>query len=105
MGAPDRIPLQLPLDGMYVPLKARIEMPEGETWSRDLKLARRQVSQEEMEAMGRRASEPQPLLHLLQQNRGLIILGDPGAGKTTFLKYLALQLALGAGEALGLGQR
>ncbi|MCP4683981.1 MAG: NACHT domain-containing protein, partial [bacterium] len=99
------VALRMPLLEMYVPLKARIEMPEGETWSRELRLAGRQVSPEEAEVMGRRLSEPQPLLELLKQHEGLIILGDPGAGKTTFLKYLTLRLALGQGESLNLGHR
>ncbi|MCP4685295.1 MAG: hypothetical protein GY867_07580, partial [bacterium] len=103
MGVSDRVALRMPLLEMYVPLKARIEMPEGETWSRELRLAGRQVSPEEAEVMGRRLSEPQPLLELLKQHEGLIILGDPGAGKTTFLKYLTLRLALGQGESLNLG--
>ena len=50
-------------------------------------------------------SEPQPVMELLQENDGLIVLGDPGAGKTTFLKYVAVRLALGEGEALNLGTR
>ena len=103
MGISDRIPLRLPLVEMYVPLKARIELPEGETWARQLKLAGRQVSDEEAETMGPRLSEPQPVLDLLRANDGLIILGDPGAGKTTFLKYLALILAQGENETLGIG--
>jgi len=105
MGVSDRVALQLPLVDMYIPLKARIEMPEGETWTRQLRLAGRGVSEAEAEAIGRRLSEPRPVLELLQQQPGLIILGDPGAGKTTFLKYLALGLALGQGERLGLGAR
>ena len=113
MGISDRVALRLPLVEMYVPLKARIEMPEGETWARDpsagaargLRLAGRQVSEEEAEAIGRRLSEPMPVLDLLREHAGLIVLGDPGAGKTTFLKYLALRLAMGEGEALGLGER
>jgi formylglycine-generating enzyme required for sulfatase activity len=105
MGVSDRVPLRLPLVDLYVPLKARIELPEGETWSRHLRLAGRQVSPEEAETVGRRLSEPAPLLDLLRQHDGLIILGDPGAGKTTFLKYLTLRLARGEGDKLGLGVR
>jgi formylglycine-generating enzyme required for sulfatase activity len=105
MGVSDRVPLRLPLVEMYVPLKARIELPEGETWARQLQLAGRQVSDEEAEAMGQRLSEPMPALDLLREQDGLIMLGDPGAGKTTFLKYLATRLALGEGQSLGLGAR
>ena len=105
MGMADRVPLQLPIEQMYVPLKARVEMPEGETWARDLLLAGRRVTKEEAAAMGERLSEPLPVLDLLQKHAGLVILGDPGAGKTTFVKYLTVMLALGQGEALGLGGR
>ncbi|MCP4540117.1 MAG: SUMF1/EgtB/PvdO family nonheme iron enzyme [Chloroflexi bacterium] len=102
MGVSDRVPLRLPLVEMYVSLKARIEMPMGETWARQLRLAGRKVSDEEQSAIGERLSDPQPVLDLLQKNDGLIILGDPGSGKTTFLKYLALRLATGVDGGLGL---
>ena len=105
MGVSDRIPLRLPILDMYVPLKARIEMPEGETWAREIRLAGREVPDEERSAIGDRLSKPQPVMNLLRENDGLIILGDPGAGKTTFLKYLALKLATGKGEELGLEVR
>lgn len=105
MGVSDRVPLKLPLLEMYVPLKARVQMPEGETWGRDLRLAGRGLTPEEAEEVGERLSGPQPLLDLLESYDGLVILGDPGAGKTTFLKNLALSLALGRGEDLGLGSR
>jgi formylglycine-generating enzyme required for sulfatase activity len=105
MGISDRVALRLPLAEMYIPLQARVEMPEGETWTRELRLAGRYMSPEESEAIGHRVSEPQPLLELLQQHDGLIILGDPGAGKTTFLKYLTTRLALGQGDEVGLGNR
>ena len=55
--------------------------------------------------MGERLSEPQPVLDLLQKNSGLVLLGDPGSGKTTFLKSLALALASGQEEIPGLGRR
>ncbi|HEY0554307.1 MAG TPA: SUMF1/EgtB/PvdO family nonheme iron enzyme, partial [Thermoanaerobaculia bacterium] len=105
MGISDRIPLRLPLLDMYVPLKARIQTPEGETWARQTRLAGRLVSEDEAEVIGERLSEPQPVLDLLQKNSGLILLGDPGSGKTTFLKSLALALASGQEEIPGIGHR
>lgn len=106
MGYSGRMAVQLPLLEMYVPLKARIESPEGDTWERlRLHLAGRTPTAAESEAIGRRISEPLAILDLLDKNDGLIVLGDPGAGKTTFLKFLALTLATGQGEALGLKTR
>ncbi len=104
LGVSDRVPLRLPLLEMYVPLKARVEAPEGETWDR-LRLAGRQPTEEETEALGPRMSEPQPILNLMKTHDGLIVLGDPGSGKSTFLKFLALVLATGQGESLGLAGR
>lgn len=110
MGVSERVPLRLALLDLYVPLKARLELPEGETWKRDRQhltgeLAGRQLSIEESQTWGGRLGEPQPVINLLRDHNGLIVLGDPGAGKTTLLKFLALQLALGQGEAIGLGNR
>jgi len=105
MGVSDRVALRLPLAEMYVPLKARIELPEGETWVRQLQLAGRKLTAEETEAIGSRLSQPTPVIDLLKKHDGLIILGDPGAGKTTFLKYLTLMLAQGKGETLGLAAK
>lgn len=105
MGFADRVALRLSLLEMYVPLKARIELPEADAWPEELRLAGRKLRTEGEEAFDRGLSEPQPVLDVLRDHDGLIILGDPGAGKTTFLKYLALKLAQGEGEELGLGLR
>ncbi len=105
MGISDRVALKLPLLEMYVPLQARLHTPEGETWARQLRVAGRPPAAEEGADMGERLSEPVPVLDLLQKYDGLVLLGDPGAGKTTFLKVLALALASGQGETLGLGGR
>lgn len=103
MGISDRVSLKLPLLEMYVPLKARLHTPEGETWARQLRVAGRLPAKEEGADMGERLSELVPVLDLLQKHDGLVLLGDPGAGKTTFLKVLALALASGQGDTLGLG--
>ncbi|MEZ4683384.1 MAG: NACHT domain-containing protein [Caldilineaceae bacterium] len=102
MGVTDRVALQLPLLEMFIPLRARRELPDGETAARRLRLAGRQVSEEEALAMGERLTEPVNVLKILREQDGLIVLGDPGAGKTTLLKVLALLLALGQGDELGL---
>jgi len=110
MGPSDRVALKLALLDLYVPLQARLELPEGETWQRSLTLAGRRLDQGEehdgeLPEGALRLGEPQPVLDLLQAHDGLVILGDPGAGKTTFLKFLALRLARGEGRELGLEGR
>lgn len=106
MGVADRVPLRLPLVDMYVPLQARVELPEGDTHERRrARLAGRDLSEEELEAVGERLGGPQPVLDLLEARGGLVVLGDPGAGKSTFLKWLTLKLAMGHGDELGLGDR
>jgi formylglycine-generating enzyme required for sulfatase activity len=101
MGISDRVPLRLKLLELYVPLKARMELPEGETWNREVNLAGRDPSDGAERPL--HFSGPTPLIDILKNNSGVIVLGDPGAGKTTFLKYLALRLAGGDGEKMGLG--
>jgi formylglycine-generating enzyme required for sulfatase activity/energy-coupling factor transporter ATP-binding protein EcfA2 len=92
----ERIAQQLPLDAVYVPLRARPEMPKGETW---LRVAGRLWEGEElseMEAQAGRAAplaEPVPADEVLGVAPALVVLGDPGAGKSTLLKVLALALA------------
>lgn len=100
MGVADRVPLRLKLLDLYVPLKARMELPEGDTWKRDLSLAGRDITDHEQEVL--HFGEPVPLLDVLRKHSGMIVLGDPGAGKTTFVKYLALRLAHGQGQKIGL---
>ncbi|MBL8090079.1 MAG: SUMF1/EgtB/PvdO family nonheme iron enzyme [Anaerolineales bacterium] len=100
MGVADRIPLKLKLLDLYVPLKARMELPEGDTWKRDLSLAGRDITDHEQEVL--HFGDPVPLINVLKSHAGMVVLGDPGAGKTTFVKYLAIKLARGEGAEIGL---
>ncbi len=103
-GPTDTIEMGVPLLDLYVPLKARRELPKGgETWTPEVRLAGRKLKENEEEQL--KYSKPLPVLDLLRENGGLILLGDPGAGKSTFLKYLAVKCALDEGEALGLPDR
>jgi len=104
----ERVAALLPLEGVYVGLLARRELPEGETWAR---VAGRTLDEAMLaevvtgEGLERRAgtAEPVPVERLLGENQGLVVLGDPGAGKSTLLKVLALACAEGrAEERLGL---
>ncbi len=105
MGVADRVPLRLRLLDVFVPLNARGELPRGETWDRRVRVAGRDLADEEMERLGVRLSEPRPVRELVRDNDGLVVLGDPGSGKTTFVKSLAVAFAVGQGEQLGLGAR
>lgn len=96
MGVTDKLALRLPLMELYVPLNARVALPDGDAWQRVQRLAGRKLTDEEAEVVGRSGVERQPVLEVLAQSPGLVLLGDPGAGKSTFLKYLALSLASGS---------
>ena len=83
MGMADRVPLQLPLLQMYVPLKAvsnchraRLGLRHGSA-----ALAGRPVTDDEAAAMGERVASPCPYSICSPNTTGLIILGDPGAGQ------------------------
>lgn len=99
------LPPQLPLLDVYVELGARIETVQGESWTRRLRRAGWQSTDAEAEALGRRLSEPLPLVELLQDCGTLVVLGSPGMGKTTFLKFLTLVFASGQEGTLGLRTR
>lgn len=53
---------------MYVPLKALREAPEGETSRRQLRVAGRPASADELESLGERLSAPVPVVELLQKH-------------------------------------
>jgi formylglycine-generating enzyme required for sulfatase activity len=94
----------LSLEDVYVPLLARPEMPAGETWER--RLAGRHLKGDELPdgvlemATKPEASVPVPVEKALGKHSRVVVIGDPGSGKTTLVKYLALRLAAEADAPL-----
>jgi len=74
---------RFPIDDLYIPLKTTVAgEPEA------LRKGRRDKKQAQLEVQERKPIE---LHSALKQDR-LVILGDPGAGKTTFLRRIAYGL-------------
>jgi len=94
----EKVATLLPLEQVFVPLHARPTAPEADTWRR-LRLAGREVGQveEELRLEGLLApaesAGPVSIDETLNKEAALVILGDPGAGKSTLIKHLALHLA------------
>jgi formylglycine-generating enzyme required for sulfatase activity len=95
----------LPLLDLYVEQLAAVESSLEEVWARSLRRFGRRTLDEESGALGRSLSQPRPVRELLQENDGLIVLGDPGMGKTTLIRFLTLVFATGQSGALELGAR
>lgn len=79
--------ISLPLPELFVPLRVRYE---GTTFL---------PSSERLETAGRRKAEPLDFRKLLMGKRQVVVLGGPGMGKTTLLRYIALALT-GGPEAM-----
>jgi hypothetical protein len=78
--------IELPLDDVYVPLTARLEMARRE-WEAEPASRRpaRTLQAGEVERL--------PLNQLLAFDKRLVITGGPGCGKTTVLQHIAWALA------------
>lgn len=88
---------ELTLEEVYVPLLARPEIPDGETWERRVagrSFDKNAIPEEAMQERGRSISAvPVQIEEALREKTRVVVLGDPGSGKSTMLKYLALRLA------------
>ena len=78
--------VRFPLDQLFVPLMGTERRPEIELQEKTSPIALRLMP------------FAIPLEEAWKKHRFLVILGDPGSGKSTFLKHLALTFALGRTE-------
>ena len=93
----DTLAHELSLEEVYVPLLARPELPEGETWERRM-LAGRQLErgilpEEALAALEKQAPASVRIEDAIEKHNRVVVLGDPGSGKSTLLKHLTLRLA------------
>ncbi|WP_295427983.1 SUMF1/EgtB/PvdO family nonheme iron enzyme [uncultured Thiodictyon sp.] len=105
MGPDVGMPRRFPLVDIFVPLGARLILPQADTLSQELRVAGRAMAADERAELGGRADASRPVLELIRERPVLVVLGDPGSGKSTLLKYIAFAVATGQAAALGLAGR
>jgi len=89
------------LRDVYVPVRARLELPEGETWHRIAGRDWKDFEVADLDASAERAKRQGiDLERFLRDQAAIVVLGDPGAGKSTLMKHLALRLAAADSGAL-----
>ena len=103
MGDNSGLRLKFPLVELFIPLNARLTMPRGDTLSDDLRLAGRRLTEEEKIQIGGRVDEARAVLDLITEFPVLVILGDPGSGKSSIVRFLAFLMATGQGQAFAMG--
>lgn len=94
----DRTLEHIPLAKVYVPLRGSVAIPEHDVYKRTARVVGRKlgdiVSAEDIISHLEQERVATLTLHdALAKYPGLVILGDPGSGKTTFLKYVAVTFA------------
>jgi formylglycine-generating enzyme required for sulfatase activity/class 3 adenylate cyclase len=97
--------VRLKLEDVFVPLSATKELPEGDVLREHLvpRAAKGEAGDAEARLAHHEAAERRITLEGALKEPLLVVLGEPGSGKTSILKHVALKLAKGLGSELGLG--
>lgn len=96
--------VRLRLDDIFVPLSATKEVPEGKMLAEVARWRDKgRTHDAPIDTSDRDTAEWRIGLRDALAEPRLVILGGPGSGKTTLLKRIALSLAQGRGDQLGLG--
>lgn len=115
--------VSMPLDEVFVPLSAAPEQVTREASAEEQELieqleraedaGERAEVEKRLSEMGARGflrgagERAAPMTEVVQRDRKVVVLGDPGSGKTTLVKWLARTCALGSeamAEKLGWGE-
>ena len=93
MGMSDRVPLQLTVEHIYVPLRAAYRTTRhAETWARNLNLPGGPANQRGEVAITEDSKYTLSESLLKEENRRLVVLGLPGSGKSHILLEMARRL-------------
>ena len=102
----DNLSRELALEDVYVSLLARPELLPGEVGSflhgrlAGRKVEAGQFPEEALAAFEKTRMEPVAVEQAIDTHPRVVVLGDPGPGKTTLLKHLVLRLARTEGSVL-----
>ncbi|MCA9710138.1 MAG: NACHT domain-containing protein, partial [Myxococcales bacterium] len=99
-----RVRAPIRLQDLYVPLHA---MFDRDPWRDDVAFPNAEAAKDHVDARGMRCELllSDALEHALRLGRsGVVLLGDPGSGKTTHLRRILLKIAHDGAESLGLPQ-
>lgn len=94
-------PPSLDIREVFIAPEARVRARQGLGWAQTIRMLRAGIGlpgdalEESTQKQVEAPLPPEPISKLLGQHRAMVVLGDPGSGKTTVLRWLAVLAAGG----------